>query len=174
MGGPLCHADVHDNGGKYHRDRQRTVGYTLEHNCLFDVFTGRRHIQERRTLATHANTVQLSRIWWPVRTGVFIKLGASALFSGGLVERGGRHRAGDGAFPAEPGNLEPMADGVKMMALGDLPTEFGDFIRRKLLDASASSADHVVVWFFPEGVFVVSLFDVEADLFEYSTVDEQG
>lgn len=60
-----------------------------------------------------------------------------------------------------------------MMALADLSAELRDLVRRKLLDAPASSADHVVVWFFAEGVFVVSLFDVEPNLFEDSTIDEE-
>jgi hypothetical protein len=69
--------------------------------------------------------------------------------------------------------LEAVAGHVEAISPGNPGPELFDLIRTELDDPTAALTHHVVVRTGAERVLVVSLFDVETDLFEDAAVHQQ-
>lgn len=60
------------------------------------------------------------------------------------------------------------------MLAGNAITEDPNRLGRELDDAPARSTDHVIVWVFSQGVFVVRMLDIKPRLPQDARIDEQG
>ena len=62
---------------------------------------------------------------------------------------------------------------MKTMSLGDCLAQRSDFVGREFDDPTAAPTNHVIVCVFTVGVLIVSLLDVESDLFEDAAIHQQ-